>query len=965
MRKVNGTLRGNPVSLQVSCLARCSRSACCEFLIASAARLSKMLLCLLLFLPLLKVPAQSADLSGCGIAPQDLSTNGRNIFNERQERDLGDALAEYAESNLRIAPVPSDDQLARIGQSLLETLPKSGITYRFSIYESGEINAFSIAGGRVYVSRKLIAAIQNEDELAGVLAHEIGHIATHQTAVQMTRSMRLRIGVTQVGDRADVFAKVHQFLKTTPADGEYRDDERRDQLSADRVALYAAVRAGYSPESFAAFLDRSMLNNAKTGNWFSNAFGVTDESAQRYRAALKLIRAMPPECQGKRSVQNDAFYSWLRSSMKERVKSTASGLVGDKAIGLDPPLRPTLSRIRFSLDGRYLLAQDEGGIDVVERDTEKSLFRIDAPDAQNVQFTPDSASIVFSDARLRVERWSVSSQKQVTVREIVVYDGCSQTLLSVDGKTLICAKFNFIDDLPRLSLRMVDVDSNTIFFDRPDFVRFNSLSSRNDVTQLALEGLLGADLVKMAASPDSHSLIVTTAEVSLGFDLEHRQVVQLGGRLKNLGRARLSFLGSTSVFVTEPEKGGLTLAQILSYPDGRPIKNTRIGPQQIEEATNSQLLLVSPMKDYAVALFDPMQEKLVAGSKFPAIDAWKEMFATEDPAGGVQLLQQSERAKRIPLPLGELPVPQAAAFSRDGKYLALSVRTRGEIWDTTTGKSIALTRPFRSLWMDANNRLYAQFPKYVDHEAQEKMIALDTLEAKDLSAYEAGDSQFENLQFKLKPKRNGSVISQNATVEVRNMETQTVCWSRDYAHEMPAIWPSEDSRMMFAWDLSSETARSQVKNNASLQGQLKALPAPKKGLLLETLDAASGASLQQVIIPEANLSNEKNDVRHARLSGDFVLATSARGDTTIYRLSNGERVGQFVGTPISTDAQTGIVAALHREDEVVLINERSGMELRRFTLGSRVLMGQIVGTKDKSLLVLTADQTIHRLPLAM
>ena len=76
---------------------------------------------------------------------------------------------------MRIAPPADDDELTRIGEKLLATLPPTGIHYRFRIYDSGEVNAFSVAGGRVYVSRKLIAAVKNEDELAGVLAHELGH----------------------------------------------------------------------------------------------------------------------------------------------------------------------------------------------------------------------------------------------------------------------------------------------------------------------------------------------------------------------------------------------------------------------------------------------------------------------------------------------------------------------------------------------------------------------------------------------------------------------------------------------------------------------------------------------------------------------------------------------------------------------------------------------------------------------
>jgi len=57
------------------------------------------------------------------------------------------------------------------------------------------------------------------------------------------------------------------------------------------------------------------------------------------------------------------------------------------------------------------------------------------------------------------------------------------------------------------------------------------------------------------------------------------------------------------------------------------------------------------------------------------------------------------------------------------------------------------------------------------------------------------------------------------------------------------------------------------------------------------------------------------------------------------------------------------VAAVNREDEVLLVDERSGKELKRFTLGSPVRLARIVAGKETLLLVLTADQVVHRLAL--
>jgi len=307
-----------------------------------------------------KLPAQTPASSPCALEPPDFTTNAPNIFNDRQEQDLGDAMAEYFESDMRIAPPAADDELTRIGEKMLATLPATGIHYRFRIYDSGEVNAFSLTGGRVYVSRKLIAAVKSEDELAGVVAHEIGHLSTHQTSIRMTYWFKVRMGVTAVGDRADIFAKVHQFLSTPSKDVEAERNETKDEIVADHVALYALVRAGYAAESFPAFFNQISMNQGKTGNWFTDAFGLTHEDSRRYREAMKLIGELPAGCAGKQTTSSAEFLAWQRDTVDERVKEAAESATGDKPIHLDPPLRPSLWRVRFSPDGKYVLTHSRG-----------------------------------------------------------------------------------------------------------------------------------------------------------------------------------------------------------------------------------------------------------------------------------------------------------------------------------------------------------------------------------------------------------------------------------------------------------------------------------------------------------------------------------------------------------------------------------------------------------------------------
>jgi WD40 repeat protein len=909
--------------------------------------------------------AQSPTVPECNLPQPGFASSAPNIFNDQQEQWLGDALAEHEESNLRLVSTGPDDLMTRIGERLLAALPPTGLHYRFRIYESREVNGFSFGGGRVYISRKLIAAVKNEDELAGVLAHEIGHIYTHQTAIELTRGMRIRIGVTQVTDRADIFAKVHLFFSTPIKPAEEQDKEKVDQLIADRVALYAMVRAGYAPESFVAFLDAITVNKGKTGNWLSDVMGITGESSQRYRTGLKLISVLPPGCKGAQPRASTAFATWQKAMVEERGSALAESVVGDRPLKLEAPLRPSLWRIRFSPDGKYVLAQDESGISIVEKAEAKVLFRIDAPGVEAAQFTPDSQSVVFHDSELRIEKWNIASRKRTSVKELVVFEGCTQTLLSPDGNTLVCANLSFHDNYPRIGLRLIDVESGKPFFDKPSFYESNGFTPQVQILVLALEGLAGGNSTRMIISPDGRYLVVTTFDRSLGYDLEHRQPVTLAGKFQEVGQARMSFLGSDQLYVVGDARGdGLRKARILSFPDGRVLQDTLIGDQQLESTSKGRYLIASPLKNYAAGILDPEKQKIMAASKLDAIDAWDTSVAFEGAAGSVYLMQMGgSEARQVALPMGPLPRPRAAAFSPDGKYLAVSTKSRAELWSLDTGKQLTLTRPFRSLWIDKDDFLFGQLPKFLDKDPSEIKLSLTSPSAKDLAKYEGEDWQYRNMQIRFKPLGRDKAINHHATLEVKNMEAQTVAWSRDYAHEMPACWAAEDDRLVLAWDLTNETAKSEIKSSPALQREASALKDHKSGMLLETVTLETGAPVESVVLPEADLTSGRQDKRRAQVSGGFILVHGEHGNTVIYSLKDGVKVGEFFGNTIATSAEAGLVAATNREDEILLVDEHNGKELERFTLGSPVRLASIVPGKSGQVLVLTADQTVHRLPL--
>src|SRR5678816_3246648 len=147
-------------------------------------RLSKLLTPLCLPVLLFSFAARLAAQQTCmppGMAQQSSS---QNIFSERQEMDLGDAVAEHLQRDYKVI----DDEevtahLRQIADRIIRNLPPTELKFQLYLFDINDVNAFTLPGGRIYISRKMVAFARNEDELAGVIAHELGHIVARHATV--------------------------------------------------------------------------------------------------------------------------------------------------------------------------------------------------------------------------------------------------------------------------------------------------------------------------------------------------------------------------------------------------------------------------------------------------------------------------------------------------------------------------------------------------------------------------------------------------------------------------------------------------------------------------------------------------------------------------------------------------------------------------------------------------------------
>ncbi|HET9699939.1 MAG TPA: M48 family metalloprotease [Burkholderiales bacterium] len=168
-----------------------------------------------------------------------------------EEQEIGRGVA----ANLvGIAPLVPDAGLQRyvnaVGEWLALHTERPELEWRFGVLDTADVNAFATPGGYIFVTRGLLARMDSEAELAGVLAHEMAHVLRrhHLKAIQKNALMGIGVDVAsflaaQKGvQRADRLERVAAVGTELYARGLDRDDE----LEADRMGVVIAARAGYN-----------------------------------------------------------------------------------------------------------------------------------------------------------------------------------------------------------------------------------------------------------------------------------------------------------------------------------------------------------------------------------------------------------------------------------------------------------------------------------------------------------------------------------------------------------------------------------------------------------------------------------------------------------------------------------------------------------------------------------------------
>jgi WD40 repeat protein len=901
--------------------------------------------------------------------PAPAASRAPIIFNEEQENDLGDAIDEHVGREFRVI---DDDEvtayLRRIGDRLVKHLPPTKLHFQFFMIDLPEANAMEMPGGRIYVSRKLVALTKDEDELAAVIAHEAGHLIARQQAAFVTKLFKDVLNVTSVSDRADIFDKYNRLMDNAAKHpNAFRNHEDTEQIEADQMGVFAVAAAGYDPQAHARFMDRLLGTKGDTGGFFSNLFGTTSRDAVRLRELLRNTKAVPAACIDPRAADAPAFERW-RSSVVAftglAAKESVPGVV--TRTRLEPPLSGEIVSVRFTPDGTRLLAQDDGGISVLSREPFQVLFHIDAWDVAAAAFTPDSKSLVFHTTDHRVERWDLASRRMVEVHEVYLNKLCLQTALSPDGHTLACLEP--AADYLRLTLSLVDVAT------AETTLQFKELTSATPANLAALS-MWGASrlvdsgyrFVEMGFSPDGRFLVAgkergglvgtSAGEDVLVYDLQAKQAVPIKGEAKKFIAGGFVFTASDQLATfnrVAPKESA-----VIHLPDGAVSERVLMFDGSYEPATKGAFVFIRPFQKYSVGVLDMTKHVVVKGLPNGAIDIYGDAFVAERGTGELGLYGMDNQVRAsVTLPRASLSRVRAAAISDDFKYVAVSSRSRGMLWDAVKGQSMTQTREFAGATFAQDDLFIADFPRAKDEP--HLLMRIDPGQRAAPSSTPIASTSSNQIGPYLvvrSPAKPEGDMREGQTIEVRDVATGGSLWKKTFAMEPPAQWLSSRApeAMVLAWSMTSKTARDEVRKDAALARKPAALKPLDSDYFLRVIDMRSGSIRGQMVFETGSGSF---DLSSALVVGDILTLGDSENRVRLYSLKTGDSFGRVFGSRAIVSPTGQLFAVENGPGHLTLYDVATLKKRESYVFSHSVTLSRF-SPDGARLFVLTSDQATY------
>ncbi|MBI3872887.1 MAG: M48 family metalloprotease [candidate division Zixibacteria bacterium] len=242
------------------------------------------------------------------------------LISDADEANLGKQVdSEVRKENKVLPDTAWQAYVNEVGGRIVKVCDRPNLDYQFHVIASDQVNAFALPGGHVYFYAGLLRLMDNESEMAAVMAHEISHVVARHSVKSLQATYGGVIGLQLLlGNKSEGAAgQLAGAVLGTAMSGYSRSHE----LEADKFGVYYMQQAGYNPNAALTMFDKlGKLTGDKKRGFFENLSASHPDTPVRIEKVQAQVAAMP------RSVDTLPLYEDRYQKMKKRLPLVVSGV---------------------------------------------------------------------------------------------------------------------------------------------------------------------------------------------------------------------------------------------------------------------------------------------------------------------------------------------------------------------------------------------------------------------------------------------------------------------------------------------------------------------------------------------------------------------------------------------------------------------------------------------------------------
>lgn len=231
-------------------------------------------------------------LAGC--ATTGINKGQINLISTEEEVQMGKELSAEVEKEFTIYDNATvTGYVQSVGDKVVRVCDRRDIEYHFAVIAKDEVNAFAMPGGYVYVYTGLMKTLDDEAQLAAVLAHEVGHVTARHSTERLTKIYGYQVLASLIlGDNPNFWAGLVADIFSTTGMLAY---SRQNEYEADRLGLTYANAAGYDPDGMTELLGKLVGMEERQPSQLEEWLSTHPPTAERMGQVEGLIAGLASE----------------------------------------------------------------------------------------------------------------------------------------------------------------------------------------------------------------------------------------------------------------------------------------------------------------------------------------------------------------------------------------------------------------------------------------------------------------------------------------------------------------------------------------------------------------------------------------------------------------------------------------------------------------------------------------------